>query len=177
MTSELARPLSAAVQHPGTGIKCWLWCLTGDEIISSLESAVRAHPCTVPLPSSSLLWRRQAIHPKVSASGKPSYPPWHALIRVGTQAAQGHSLFSSIINSAKCSLRSVTHNPTPSPLLLPGVEGVWETDFNRRECNKQKLPSSLPPRLSSTGRGGKRHCSYLRNLPSKVSYPWPPCFI
>lgn len=149
----------------------------GDEIISSLGSAMRAHPCTVPLPSSSILSRRQAIHPEVSTSGKPSYPPWHALIRVGTQVAQGHSLFSSITNSAKCSLRSMTHNPTPRPLLLPGVEGVWETQISTEEgATNRNFPAPFLP--GSPAREGEgKDFSYLMNLPSKVSYPCPLCFI
>lgn len=112
--------------HRGAGIKCWLWLLSGDRIVSSLGNSLRTHPCTVPLSSSPLLPKQQAIYPKVSASGKPQLPSVACTHQSLPNQGQEHRLpcstlsYSSIDSSTKRSIISGAHNLTPNPTVLTG---------------------------------------------------------
>lgn len=157
--------LCLAVQHQGTGIKCCLWLLNGDELASSLGSAQRSHPCIVPLFLAPLSPRQQAIHPKVSVSGQPQLPSmacthpsvpnqeWEHQLPWGTVS------YSSVSSSTKCSVTQ-WHTTPPSPTVLTGAGGNLGNRCQQKRV--EQIETSQRPASQAVhqgeGREGRRHC-------------------
>lgn len=134
VTSELASPFSVS-QSNTKGLE-WEW---NCQLIRQLH---RAHPCTVPLSSSPLLWRQYLIHPKVFASGKAKLPfmasTHQSLPSQGWEHRLPWGMLSwSSINNTKCSVSSAHTKLPPTPTVLTGGRGnLGNTDFDTRGWNQ-----------------------------------------